>query len=528
MMAQVFAAYLTLNLVLGAAVILLLLARPLAAKLKSRFQLRLHYWVLAFSAAVSFTAVMVNGGELARPVVKVWSQPEGANQTAQPLKKAGVLQLAGKKAAPIGADHLFLFATGLGIGAGLLGLFFLIRGKWQLTKIVRQGFLYKQIGRAKIVISDEVRIPFSYRTLTTAYVVLPSYLLTNSKNLRMTAAHEFQHHRQGDTRWAYPLALVRAVCFFNPFVHLWNIWIGELQEFACDEALVGRQSVRTRDYARCLIEVAETAWVQGEVPAGATGMILLNRAHLLNRRIQNMFQKKKINNPLAWALPFALIAGLLTATAFAAKGLVQDRRISLAQAQELARVAQKDSQIPIVINQEVLKYLNYFIGTPEGREKMRAGLLRMETYRPLITAKINEYQAPMELMALPLIESGYKNLESRTSAGARGLWQFIVTTARNFGLVVHQQVDQRLDEELATDAAMRYLQMNRLRFKDWHLSILSYNAGENAVQQAMIQTGSRDPWVLVRESRLNRESKDYLPKVIAAMVVMKNPSSVAE
>jgi membrane-bound lytic murein transglycosylase D len=103
---------------------------------------------------------------------------------------------------------------------------------------------------------------------------------------------------------------------------------------------------------------------------------------------------------------------------------------------------------------------------------------------------------------------------------------FIASTARAYGLRVNDQVDQHMNEALLTDAAMRYLLANRFRFSDWQLSLLAYNVGENAVQQAINETGSRDPWVLVRNSGLSAESRNYLPKVMAAILIMKNPSSV--
>lgn len=344
----------------------------------------------------------------------------------------------------------------------------------------------------------------------------------------MALAHELQHHRQRDTHWAYAILLVRAVCFFNPFVHLWNRWLGEIQEFACDEALAGRRGFNSQVYARCLIEVAETAWVQAEVPEGATGMILLSRGQLLNRRIRVMFKDKQTSSAWTGAVSFALIAALMTGTALAAKNLVQDRRVTLAQAKEwAAKSAPKGAEFPIVINEEVLKYLNHFVGTVEGRERMRTSLRRMQPYRVLVEAKIAEYNVPPELMAIPIIESGYQNLEDRNVEGwGAGLWMFIESTARAYGLSVSAQRDERLDEAKETDAAMRYIVANHARFSDWRLAVLAYNAGENALQKAIFATGSRDPWVLVRSRSLSEEARNYLPKLMAAIVIMRNPSTV--
>lgn len=180
-----------------------------------------------------------------------------------------------------------------------------------------------------------------------------------------------------------------------------------------------------------------------------------------------------------------LIASIMGATAFASKGLVQDRRVNIIQAKAMAVRAQSETGFPVVVNDLVLKQLNRYIGTPEGREFMRNSLQRMENYKVTVGEYLQKYGVPTEIMAVPIIESGYQNLteqQSGTPMKAAGLWQFIPSTARNFGLRVDDQKDERLDVSLNTDAAMRLLQSDKLRFKDWHLSALAYNMGENAVR----------------------------------------------
>lgn len=237
--------------------------------------------------------------------------------------------------------------------------------------------------------------------------------------------------------------------------------------------------------------------------------------------------RKKIKG---WRMAVALgltLVGLMTATAYASQGLIRDRRVTLAQAQDMAKKSERGGEFPIVVNDLVLKWLNYFIGTPEGREKARAALARMELYKPMIERKIEYYRAPDELLAVPLIESGYQNLPPhRNPVRAAGLWQFIAPTARVFGLRVDEAVDERLNPELSTDSALRYLLSNRLELNDWYLAALAYNAGENAVQKAITQVGSRDAWTLVRSGELMEETNNYLPKLLAAILIMRNPSSV--
>jgi membrane-bound lytic murein transglycosylase D len=286
--------------------------------------------------------------------------------------------------------------------------------------------------------------------------------------------------------------------------------------------------VESLAYASCLVQVAQTALKHETQPVCATGLTFMIERNMLKRRITAMLEQKKTRFSFGAVLPaLCLTVIVLGATAYASQSLIQDRRVTLSQAEEMAKSARDNGEFPIVVNDLVLKWLNYFLGTPDGREKVRMALSRMENYRPTIMKKLEEYQMPEELLAVPLIEAGYQNLEPKKNPiGAAGLWQFISQTAQNFGLRVDKQVDERMNVELETDAAMRYLLANKLRFKDWQLSILSYNAGEATVQNAILKTGSRDPWVLVRSGFTNEESSSYLPKLMAAILIVKNPLSV--
>jgi membrane-bound lytic murein transglycosylase D len=126
-------------------------------------------------------------------------------------------------------------------------------------------------------------------------------------------------------------------------------------------------------------------------------------------------------------------------------------------------------------------------------------------------------------MALPIMESGYQNLpQSRFPQHAAGVWQFVPQTARNFGLRVDTTIDERLDVKKATDAACRYLGALFLRFQDWELSVLAYNAGENKVQEGIAKTHSRNAWTLIEQGFAGDE--DYLAKIEAAILIRMHPS----
>jgi len=132
---------------------------------------------------------------------------------------------------------------------------------------------------------------------------------------------------------------------------------------------------------------------------------------------------------------------------------------------------------------------------------------------------------PAELMAVPLVESGYRNLphDGDPRHGA-GLWMFIEPTAREFGLTVNASTDERLNVALETDAAMRMFDRLHERFGDWGLALLAYNSGERLVEQGMGTTGSRDVWQIVERGYEN--DPDYMARITAVLLIMKNPAAL--
>lgn len=205
------------------------------------------------------------------------------------------------------------------------------------------------------------------------------------------------------------------------------------------------------------------------------------------------------------------MAFLITTPAFA---------VSLKKARAMAKRAGVDSEFPIVVNGPVLKQLNRYTGSPKWRRHMKVCLKRMKNYRHMISRKIDQHDVPAELIAVPLIESSFQNTGSKQSS-ATGLWMIIRSTARNQGLKVNRHVDQRLNVRLSTDAALRYLKSNHRRFNDWQLALLAYNMGENKVKRAIKKTGSRNAWTLIQKG--HEGDKGYLAKVMAAVIIMKNP-----
>lgn len=149
-------------------------------------------------------------------------------------------------------------------------------------------------------------------------------------------------------------------------------------------------------------------------------------------------------------------------------------------------------------------------------EDLEAALRRMDEAEPVVLSALRRHGVPDTLAALPLVESGYENLPSSANpVGAAGVWQFVPQTARRYGLRVNDQVDERLNLVLASDAAARLLADQHDAFGDWGLAIAAYNLGAPAVRDAIEDGGTRDPLALVQLGDL----PPYVAQVYAAMIV---------
>lgn len=521
-LSQALTSYITLNALLALGFSLLWIF-GLNKKILSSYLLKLNYGMIFLVLAFTFFQPLFPMHEVFEPLAKVWIAPSAKAFDINPmqsLKNSGFLSLSEKSS--VNAEHvsevwlLVGFITLLYAGIKIFSDF------KSLIKIKKSSFCVRKIHSVGIFINENTSVPFSYWQWGSHNVVIPSYLIAEPSNYQMVLAHELQHHRQGDTKWLYVIWFLKIICFINPLIHLWSRWTSEIQELACDEALVDQQKVDSQAYARCLVEVAETAFHAKQHPVCATGLVFLNERKILKRRIESMFTHKPKTKKSLIFIFLSLLIGILASTTYAAKGLVQDRRVTMAQAKDMAKIAQS-SEFPIEVNELVLRYLNQYIGTPEGREFIKNSLQRMENYRTLVGTKLSEYNVPAELMAIPIIESGYQNLDQNNRVKSAGLWMFIPSTARNYGLKVDSDLDERLNESLETDAAMRYLSANAMRFKDWQLSVLAYNIGENAVQQGIDKWNTRSAWELTRKGF---KGDDYLPRLTAAILIMKNPNSI--
>ena len=149
-------------------------------------------------------------------------------------------------------------------------------------------------------------------------------------------------------------------------------------------------------------------------------------------------------------------------------------------------------------------------------------LARSTRYLPLIKSVFEEYGLPEDLAYLAMIESGFNN-KATSPAAACGMWQFIKGTGLRYGLNIDSYVDERRDPEKATRAAAKYLLDLYKQFGSWYLAAASYNCGEGRVQRELDQSNHKNFWELSANMCLPTETKNYVPQMIAATIIAKNP-----
>jgi membrane-bound lytic murein transglycosylase D len=186
-------------------------------------------------------------------------------------------------------------------------------------------------------------------------------------------------------------------------------------------------------------------------------------------------------------------------------------------------LARANSDIPIPLNQRVLAYVELFQG--RLHDFIEEGMRRGTKYLPMIQNVFRAEGLPLDLAYVPLVESAFKpNALSRVKA--KGVWQFMIGTALENGLRRDWYIDERSDPEKATIAAAKYLgTLSRMFDGDWHLALASYNGGPGRVTRAMKTAGLDDFWKLAaRPKALPRETREYVPMILAAIVIARNPA----
>lgn len=416
--------------------------------------------------------------------------------------------VAAPVAAPLDWMHVVGALAALGISARLIGeLVALIRS-------LRGAVPMRRLGRVRVVASARARVPFAAATPLRRWVVLDVATVADVDLCRIAALHELAHHRRGDPVWAWFELLARAVAPLA--APLWRPVLDESVELACDARVARRMPARA--YARALLRAAENL---AQTPALARPAWESS----LNRRVTMLlspsFSPLRLLSAVALGLPLMLGVGL----AADGRGLLPGPELSAA-----LRDASGDG-FEVPDHPSVRTALEHFVSSEEGRAFARRGLEMRAVYGTLVDDALARAGLPAQLAAIPLVESGYESFDGAKGrppttmapgfVGA-GLWMFIPSTARSYGLRVDDAVDERLDVVKETDAAVRLLTDLRARYGEWPLAIAAYNMGEKAVDRAIEEGGTRDAWALVEGGYLN----DYLPIVAAGAVVLQRPEWV--
>ncbi len=192
--------------------------------------------------------------------------------------------------------------------------------------------------------------------------------------------------------------------------------------------------------------------------------------------------------------------------------------------EELADVSEPDISydFPIIINEQVEFFLDQYQNSQRGT--FGRWLARSGRYLPMIQQELTEAGLPLDLCYLPMIESGFR-LTAYSRAQAVGPWQFMRGTGKLYGLKISDYIDERRDPIKSTRAAIHFLSDLYEEFHSWPLAVAAYNAGGGKVRSAIRKTGSNDFWDLAKSKHLKKETKYYVPKLIAAIIIAKNPAA---
>jgi membrane-bound lytic murein transglycosylase D len=187
-----------------------------------------------------------------------------------------------------------------------------------------------------------------------------------------------------------------------------------------------------------------------------------------------------------------------------------------------AELKTTQSDFPLVINDYVAGFISYFSNSPGGHAHLLRSLERAGKYKDMISKHLREEGVPQDLIYLAVAESGFQPQVLNARSGAGGMWQFMPTGA--YGLTRNGWFDERFDPEKSSKAYARYMKTLYDQFGDWYLAMAAYDWGPGNVQRAVMRTGYADFWELYRRNVLPGETKNYVPGIIAAIIMAKNPT----
>lgn len=409
--------------------------------------------------------------------------------------------------APRSAPSRSSLPTGLLAGLGATGgLARLSLQAWRALRAVRASTRLLQVGRLDVRVSLDVPSPLALALPGRAVILLDAATATGPHRA-VALRHEALHHRHADPAWAWAWGLAEAALWPNPLASLLVREARLAEEQRIDALVAGEVGAHT--YASVLLDTAPTHHaafpaLRGDLPQRIDMLV-----HPATRRLA----------PLATLLAVTLLTTSLT---WAATG---------SDAVSVTQVEQWTAGSNIPAEPAVARALERILRSPEARRHYARGIDAMEGW-PELTGRLQAAGLPAELAAVPLVESGWRNLGTRQEPlrepseqsrapgmVGRGLWMFIPATARTYGLRVDDAVDERLDPARATDAAIRLLSDLHDQLGDWWLALSAYNQGQRAVQQAIDAQGARDVWALTESGALN----GYAAEVAAAAILLRHP-----
>lgn len=196
-------------------------------------------------------------------------------------------------------------------------------------------------------------------------------------------------------------------------------------------------------------------------------------------------------------------------------------QVEIAEKMSEAKVSLKSyPEVPHSYNRHVQMWLDYFQG--RGKKHMETYLERSTRYLPVMKKILKENGLPEDLVYIALIESGF-GFSARSHAGAVGYWQFIRETGRRYDLDINSLIDERRDPIKATHAAVRYFRSLYNVFGNWYFAFAAYNGGENRMFRVLMKHDSRDFWTIAETRLLPKETRNYIPKYLAARMIAKDP-----
>jgi membrane-bound lytic murein transglycosylase D len=192
------------------------------------------------------------------------------------------------------------------------------------------------------------------------------------------------------------------------------------------------------------------------------------------------------------------------------------------KAQVAAELKTTQSDLPLVINDYVAGFISYFSNSPTGHAHLKASLERAGKYKDMISKDLKDAGLPQDLIYLAVAESGFQPQVVNRTSGAGGMWQFMPFQGA-YGLERNGWFDERFDPDKSSLAYARYMKALYDQFGDWYLAMAAYNWGPGNVQRAVMRTGYADFWELYKRNVLPTATKNYVPGIIAAAIMAKNP-----